>query len=153
VRQAAGLKPADPGPLPAGSAKEQLRSKISLVLEGGLYDLQQALVIDPQYDDAMAYMNLLIRERADLRDNAADYQRDIAEASAWVDKAIAAKKAGSGSIQIDPLPEGQSPASCRHGIHRAPAAARPGRQRRRRSRARRAHTRFRRGDGQHGGAS
>jgi len=93
ARQAAGLKPADPGPLPAGAAKEQLRSKYSLVVDSGLYALQQALAIDPQYDDAMAYMNLLIRERADLRDNAADYQRDIAEANAWVDKAMAAKKA------------------------------------------------------------
>jgi TonB family protein len=93
ARQAAGLKTADPGPLPAGAAKEQLLSTYSSIVEGGLYALQQALVIDPQYDDAMAYMNLLIRERADLRDNAADYRRDTDEANAWVDKAMAAKKA------------------------------------------------------------
>jgi TonB family protein len=93
ARRSVGLKLEDPGPLPPGAAKEQLLSTYSSIVEGGLHALQQALAIDPQYDDAMAYMNLLIRERADLRDNAADYQRDIAEANAWVDKAMAAKKA------------------------------------------------------------
>jgi len=87
------MKLEDPGPLPDGPIKKELKAKYDLIIEAGLYDLQQALVIDPQYDDAMAYMNLLIRERADLRDSAADYRRDIAEANAWVDKAMAVKKA------------------------------------------------------------
>ena len=113
ARRSVGLKLEDPGPLPAGAAKEQLRSKFSQVVEGGLHALQQALAIDPQYDDAMAYMNLLIRERADLRDNAADYQRDIAEANAWVDKAMAAKNAKAehgaamGIAAPPPPPSGQ----------------------------------------------
>ena len=53
---------------------------------------KQALAINPQYDDAMAYMNLLIRERADLRDTNAEYQADIAAADDWVHKTLAAKK-------------------------------------------------------------
>jgi len=93
ARAKLGMKLEDAGPLPDGPVKKELKAKYDLIIEAGLYDLQQALVIDPQYDDAMAYMNLLIRERADLRDNAADYQRDVAEANAWVDKALAAKKA------------------------------------------------------------
>jgi len=128
VRQAAGLKAADPGPLPASAAKEQLRSKFSLVVEGGLYALQQALVIDPQYDDAMAYINLLIRERADLRDNAADYQRDIAESNAWVDKAMATKKAkaqhpaaGFTAPPPPPPPQGQGGSGGGEPIGREPA--------------------------------
>jgi protein TonB len=40
----------------------------------------------------MAYMNLLIRERAGLRDTPAEYQRDIAAADEWVGKALAVKK-------------------------------------------------------------
>jgi TonB family protein len=87
------MKLEDPGPLPAGTAKDQLKATYNPIVESGLNDLRRALLIDPQYDDAMAYMNLLIRERADLRDNVADYQRDIAEANEWVDKAMAIKKA------------------------------------------------------------
>jgi TonB family protein len=41
----------------------------------------------------MAYINLLIRERADLRDNVAECRADVATADAWVQKALAAKKA------------------------------------------------------------
>ena len=41
----------------------------------------------------MVYMNLLIRERADLLDTAEEYQRDIAVADEWVRKALETKKA------------------------------------------------------------
>ena len=36
------------------------------IIDEGMADLQKALDIDKEYDDAMAYMNLLIREKADL---------------------------------------------------------------------------------------
>jgi len=127
AREKLGMKLEDPGPLPPGAAKEQLRSTYSSIVEGGLYDLQQALVIDPQYDDAMAYMNLLIRERADLRDNAADYRRDIEEANAWVDKAMAAKKAkvehgaAMGAAPPPPPPPGQGGSGGGEPIGREPA--------------------------------
>jgi hypothetical protein len=40
----------------------------------------------------MAYVNLLIRERADWLDSAEAYRRDIALADGWVQKALASKK-------------------------------------------------------------
>jgi TonB family protein len=40
----------------------------------------------------MSYMNLLIRERADLRDTADEYRRDIAEADQWTQKALDTKR-------------------------------------------------------------
>jgi hypothetical protein len=66
------------------------------VLESGLRALDKALEIRPEYYDAMAYMNLLIRERADLRDTAEEYRRDIAIADEWVQRALATKKAKAG---------------------------------------------------------
>ena len=48
--------------------------------------------LDPEYDDAMAYMNLLVRERADLLDAAAEYAKEIDAADKWVQKALATKK-------------------------------------------------------------
>ncbi len=47
----------------------------------------------------MAYMNLILRERADLRDTKQEYQQDVADADQWVQKALAAKKAQAGRMQ------------------------------------------------------
>jgi TonB family protein len=92
ARQSMGMKPQDPGPLPAGAVKEDLKTKYGPVIEGGLRALDQGLLINPKFDDAMAYMNLLIRERADLRDTAAEYRQDVAVADDWVTKALAVKR-------------------------------------------------------------
>ena len=48
--------------------------------------------INPEYDDAMAYENLLIRERADLADNKEEYEQQIKIADDWVQKTLATKK-------------------------------------------------------------
>jgi len=40
----------------------------------------------------MAYINLLIRERADLDDDSAQYQKDIETANSWVQKNLETKK-------------------------------------------------------------
>jgi TonB family protein len=92
ARKSLGMKPQDPGPLPAGAVKEELKTRYGAVIEGGLQALQQALLINPKFDDAMAYANLLIRERADLRDTSGEYQQDVAVADDWVHKALAVKK-------------------------------------------------------------
>jgi TonB family protein len=93
ARAAAGLRPETPGPIPDPAARASLRAQWSATLEEGIWNLSRALELSPQYSDAMAYMNLLIRERADLRDTKEECQRDIAEADQWVAKALAAKKA------------------------------------------------------------
>jgi len=41
----------------------------------------------------MAYMNLLIREKADLDDTSDEYKTDVAKADTWVQKALETKKA------------------------------------------------------------
>jgi TonB family protein len=76
--------------------RADLTARYGSVLESGMRALEKALEINPQYDDAMAYMNLLIRERADLRDTAEECQRDVAIADEWVRKALATKKAKAG---------------------------------------------------------
>ena len=40
----------------------------------------------------MAYMNLLIRERADLADDKDAYKKQIDEADSWLQKALDTKK-------------------------------------------------------------
>jgi len=88
-----GLKPDDQsGPLKDKKVKEELKAKYDPVIDGGLKNLDKALEINPKYDDAMAYKNLLIRERADLVDTKAEYDNQVQVANGWVDKALAVKK-------------------------------------------------------------
>ncbi len=93
ARAEAGMKPEDPGPLPNPAVRHQLSAQFSALIERGMEYLQKALEIDPNYDDAMAYLNLLIRERADLRDTREQYRRDVELADQWVQKALDAKRA------------------------------------------------------------
>jgi TonB family protein len=92
ARKSLGMKPEDPGPIRDLAVREKLKADYGAVIEAGMQALDKALQINPQYDDAMAYMNLLIRERADLRDTPDRYRQDIAIADDWVQKALAAKK-------------------------------------------------------------
>ena len=91
MRASLNMKPEYPGPLPAAQ-RQSLKAQYAAMLDEGIANLKQALLIDPNYSDAMAYMNLLIRERADLRDTKAEYAADIAVADEWMQKALAAKK-------------------------------------------------------------
>ncbi len=104
ARRQAGMKPEDPGPLPGAELRADMANRWMPVLAEGISALQHALEINPDYSDAMAYMNLLIRERADLRDSQAEYLRDIAEADGWVQKAMEAKKKQAQQRQGVPPP-------------------------------------------------
>jgi hypothetical protein len=56
--------------------------------------LQRAVEINPNYDDAMQYLNLTYRRKADLEcPNDAARKADLAQADEWVQKAIGARKA------------------------------------------------------------
>ena len=87
-----GMKPEDPGPIKDKKAREELKDKYDAMIQDGIKNLEAALKIDPQYDDAMSYLNLLIRERADLDDNTDDYKKDIATADMWMNKAMDTRK-------------------------------------------------------------
>jgi tetratricopeptide (TPR) repeat protein len=86
------MKPEDPGPLKDKKIREVLKAKYRPMLDEGVANMQKALDIDPEYDEAMAYMNLLIRYRADLDDSQDEYKKDWDAADGWVQKALATKK-------------------------------------------------------------
>jgi Tfp pilus assembly protein PilF len=86
------MKQEEPGPIKDKKIREALKTKYASVVEGGKKNLERALQIDPEYVDAMAYMNLLYREAADLTDNKADYEAQIGIADDWVQKHLATTK-------------------------------------------------------------
>ncbi|MEO8129323.1 MAG: hypothetical protein ABJF23_28575 [Bryobacteraceae bacterium] len=92
ARAKLGMKPEDPGPIKDKKLKEELKAQYGPMVESGIKNLQKALDVDPQYDDAMAYMNLLIRERADLADTPEEYKKEVDIADNWVQKALETKK-------------------------------------------------------------
>jgi len=87
-----GLKPGEQ--LKDKKVCEDLKSKNLQYVTDGIDDLNKALQLRPDYDDAMAYMNLLYRERADYQcGDAAAFAADNKTADDWVDKTMATKKA------------------------------------------------------------
>jgi len=88
-----GMKLEDPGPLKDKKVRDELQSKYAPVIDAGLKNLDKALEIDPNYVDAMAYENLLYRERGDLETDKAAYEADIKNADGWMQKALDTKKA------------------------------------------------------------
>jgi tetratricopeptide (TPR) repeat protein len=92
ARAELGMKPEDPGPLPDKKVREQLKTTNLAAIEEGMQSLAKALAIDSNYADAMVYMNLLYRERADLADTAAGWKKDTATADEWLDKTMATKR-------------------------------------------------------------
>ncbi|MGB9455280.1 MAG: tetratricopeptide repeat protein [Bryobacteraceae bacterium] len=87
-----GMRQEDPGPIKDKKVREALKEKWEPVIDDGLKDLDKALDINPEYDDAMSYENLLIRERAYVADSKEEYEQQIKIADAWLDKAMATKK-------------------------------------------------------------
>ena len=92
ARSKAGMKPDAPGPLKDKKAKEELKAKHGEMLDTAIKNLQKALDLDKEYDDAMAYMNLLYRERADLADSSEAYKKDVDLADEWIQKALDTRK-------------------------------------------------------------
>ena len=79
--------------MPKKTCKDLQDQNTDLVNEGMKY-LQEAVSDRPNYDDAMQYLNLLDRRKADLAcGNDTERKADLADAQDWVHKAMGARKA------------------------------------------------------------
>lgn len=107
----AGLKPADS--LTDKKVCAALKEKNADKVEDGIAVLKKALELRPDYDDAMAYLNLMYRERADYECDDKDARAaDLKAADEWVDRNLATKKAkaekagqANGIVQEEAKPE------------------------------------------------
>jgi len=101
-----GLKPDEP--LKDKKVCAALKEKNASNIQEGIDNLNKALQLRPDYDDAMAYMNLMYRERADVQcEDPSARAADLKTADEWVDKTLAVKKAkaekqpGAAGITMD----------------------------------------------------
>jgi tetratricopeptide (TPR) repeat protein len=72
----------------------ELKEKNGPSISEGIENLNKAITLRPDYDDAMAYLNLMYREKADVEcDDLAARQEDLKSADHWVDQTLITKKA------------------------------------------------------------
>lgn len=75
----------DTDPLPA-SLRGDYVAKYGTMVDEGIADLQKAIQLRPDYDDAMAYLNLLYRRKADMVEAADERDNYLKQADDLVDK-------------------------------------------------------------------
>ena len=75
----------DTDPLP-GAVRSEYASKYGQLIDEGITDLQKAISIKPDYDDAMAYLNLLYRRKADMVESKEEREALLKQADDLVDK-------------------------------------------------------------------
>jgi tetratricopeptide (TPR) repeat protein len=72
--------------------REALAERNTPLIEEGIQMLNKAMELREEYDDAMAYLNLLYREKADLVATPAEREELLNTANSWIDKALEVKK-------------------------------------------------------------
>jgi TonB family protein len=84
----------DMDPLPPAVRADYV-SKYGAIVKEGITDLERAILLRPNYDDAMAYLNLLYRRKADMVETEADRASFEKRANDLVEKIKAIKQANA----------------------------------------------------------
>ncbi len=92
VRVQEKMKADDPGPIKDAKTRDELKAKYQQMIDTSIEDLKKCLAIDKENEDAMSYMNLLLREKADLEDSPEASKADIAQAEDWSNKSLEMKR-------------------------------------------------------------
>ena len=112
-RAAEKMNPNDPGPIKDAKVKEDLKAKYQKKIDDGIEALKKCLTIDKENEDAMSYMNLLLRQKADLEDSPDGAKGDVAQAEDWSNKSVVSSKTKRHLPHLQPcLPR------CLHMRHR-----------------------------------
>lgn len=86
------LTPDNPGPLKDAKVKDDLKAKYEKDIDEGIDYLKKCLEYDKENEDAMSYMNLLLREKAYLEDSPEAAKADVAQAEDWSNKSLDMKR-------------------------------------------------------------
>ncbi|MFZ0739912.1 MAG: hypothetical protein WA002_05155 [Candidatus Acidiferrales bacterium] len=81
----------DTDPMPPALGAE-FAAKYGPIVDEGITNLKKAIELNPEYDDAMAYLNLLYRQKADMETTAEARDNDEKMADELVDKVKAIKQ-------------------------------------------------------------
>jgi tetratricopeptide (TPR) repeat protein len=82
----------EPGPIKDAKVRADLKDKYSQAIDDGIVNLRKCLDIDKENEDAMTYLNLLLRKKADLEDSPDAAKADIAQAEEFANRALDTKR-------------------------------------------------------------
>ena len=92
LRAELGMRQEDPGPIKDSKKREEFAQEVSPLHEEALQMFNKAIEIDPDYENAMNYINLTYREMADVAPNREEYERLNTIADEWVQKTLDTRK-------------------------------------------------------------
>jgi tetratricopeptide (TPR) repeat protein len=92
VRVEEKMAPNDPGPIKDPKARQQLQEKYLNMVNDGLDNVKKSLDLNKENEDAMSYMNLLLRVKANLENSPDAAKADIAQAEDWFNKSTDMKR-------------------------------------------------------------
>lgn len=89
--------PAHPDQLPVipDKVRAKLAEQNGPLVQEGLDALQKSVSLKPNDSDSMVYLNLMYRQKAEIDPDQATRTADLKSAEEWVNKALAARKAGT----------------------------------------------------------
>jgi len=79
-------------PIKDAKERQALSERNRPLVDEGMEMLNRAMQLRENYDDAMAYLNLLYREQADIEETPAAREEALKTADTWMDKALELKK-------------------------------------------------------------
>ena len=82
----------EPGPIKDAKVRAEMKEKYEQAIDDGIANLKKCLDLDKENEDAMTYMNLLLRKKADIEDSPEAAKADIAQAEDWFNKSIDTKR-------------------------------------------------------------
>jgi len=94
------------GPIRDAKERQALAERSLPLIEEGMEALNKAMELREEYDDAMAYLNLLYREKADLVETPEERDQLITTANSWIDKAVEIKRIKAERAAADPNNQG-----------------------------------------------
>ena len=91
-------------PVIPNKLRADLAEKNGPLVEEGLAALHKAVELKPNDADSMVYLNLMYRQKAEIDSDDDHPQADLKLAEDWVNKALAARKAGTASGSSEAAP-------------------------------------------------
>lgn len=79
-------------PIKNTTIRQMLSEKYLNLINRSIDNLKKCLSLDPENENAMDYVNLLLRDKARLEDTTEQAQADFSQANDWFNKATAMKK-------------------------------------------------------------
>jgi len=106
ARREAAMDPETPGPVRDRSSRAVLNAKYRADIDYAIASLEQAVALEPSNNEAMAYLQVAYRARADLKDTRAEWDADQNAAGLWREKAYEVGSAKQ--VVSDPDTDGKS---------------------------------------------